>query len=65
MGMKTNKIKVYLMAITLVKVIVLLATFMNFWRNILQFIHIPYVLQAQDQGRWRALLNAVVNIWAP
>jgi hypothetical protein len=40
--------KVYFMAITLVKVTILLATFVNVWHSILQFIHIPYVLWAQD-----------------
>jgi len=65
MGMKTNKIKVYFMAITFVKVTILLATFVNFWHSILQFIHIPYILRALDRDRWQVLLNAVINLWAP
>jgi len=53
------------MVITLVKVTILLATFVNFWHSILKFIHIPYVLWAQDWDRWWVLLNAVINHWTP
>jgi hypothetical protein len=48
-----------------IKVTILLATFVSFWHSILQFIHIPYVLWAQDWDRWWVLLNAVINHWAP
>jgi hypothetical protein len=63
--MKTNKIKVYFMAITLVTVTILMATFVNFWHSILKFIYIPYALWALDRDRWWALLNAVINPSVP